>query len=136
MKMLCVKCDQGMSLKDSESGGDGTAGLVFVCQKCGASFAMLINPMEAQLVKSLGVQVGGRKEPAKPMEMIKDSLLAGDSSVAGTIAWDKEAEERLKNVPAFVRPMVRGGIEKFASGKGITRITTSVMDEAKKLSGM
>lgn len=136
MKMLCVKCDEQMAFKDAEGDSDGSAGLVFVCKKCGNSFAMLINQMEAQLVKSLGVQVGGRKEPQSPMETIKASLVTGDGGKPGEIVWEKDAEERLKNAPLFVRPMARKGIERYAAEKGITTITTAVMDEARKLHGM
>jgi hypothetical protein len=136
MKLLCVKCDEQMTFKDAEGDADGSAGLVFVCKKCGNSFAMLINQMEAQLVKSLGVQVGGRKEPAQPMEVLKDSLMTGEEKKPGVITWEAEAEARLKNVPVFVRPMVRKRIENMAAEKGLSSVTTSVMDEAKKNSGM
>jgi hypothetical protein len=136
MKLLCVKCDEQMEFKDAEGDSDGSAGLVFACKKCGASFAMLINQMEAQLVKSLGVQVGGRKEPAKPMEMINDSLVTGEPRKPGVISWEKDAEDRLKNVPMFVRPMVRKRIEQMAADRGLSSITAALMDEAKKNSGM
>ncbi len=136
MKMLCVKCDEPMAFKDAEDGGDSTAGLIFACGKCGNSFAMLINQMEAQLVRSLGVHVGGRKEAAKPMEVIKDTLLTGDTQKPASILWDKEAEERLQKVPVFVRPMVRKGIENYAVNNGHSKITTEVMNYAKKQSGM
>ena len=125
-----------MAFKDAEGSNDGTAGLVFACGKCGNSFAMLINPMEAQLVRSLGVHVGGRKEAAKPMEIIKDTLLTGEARQEAAVLWDTEAEERLQKVPAFVRPMVQTSIEKFAADHGYSRITNDVMDKAKKKSGM
>lgn len=137
MKLLCVKCDEAMKFKDAEGDStDGSSGLVFVCNKCGNSFAMLINQMEAQLVKSLGVQVGGRKEPAQPMEMIKEALVTGEAQKPGSVSWDGDAEERLKKVPMFVRPMVRKGIERYAADNGLSRITTDVMDKAKQKSGM
>ncbi len=136
MKMLCVKCDEPMEFKDAEGDSDGSAGLVFVCKKCGNSFAMLINQMEAQLVKSLGVQVGGRKAPARPMEVIKDALRTGETPKPGAITWEPAAEERLKNIPGFVRPMVRKRIEGLAAERGLSSVTTDLMDEAKKNSGM
>jgi hypothetical protein len=71
-----------------------------------------------------------------PMEVIKDALLTGEPQKSAGIAWDKDAEERIKKVPMFVRPMVRKGIEKFAADNGHTTITTAVMDQAKQKSGM
>ena len=35
---------------------------------------MLTNAMETQMVRSLGVKIGGRKVPAAPMEMVRSSL--------------------------------------------------------------
>ena len=47
------------------------------------------------------------------------------------VAWTKEAEQRLDNIPDFIRPMARREIERLAKERGETTITAQVMDEAK-----
>ncbi|MBI3793972.1 MAG: PCP reductase family protein [Nitrospinae bacterium] len=68
--------------------------------------------------------------------MIKEALVTGEAQKPGSVSWDGDAEERLKKVPMFVRPMVRKGIERYAADNGLSRITTDVMDKAKQKSGM
>src|SRR5437667_8872867 len=60
MKFLCVECDQQMAFAERALPGDGTLAATFKCPKCGRVVAMLTNPMETQLVASLGVELGGR----------------------------------------------------------------------------
>jgi len=50
-------------------------------------------------------------------------------------AWSPEAEERLKNIPAFIRPMIKKGLERYASSKGINTITPELMAELKSKAG-
>ena len=51
------------------------------------------------------------------------------------IVWDDSALESLKKVPAFVRPMVRKGAEKYARENNIERITAEVLEEVRSKSG-
>lgn len=134
MKFLCVKCDEKMILKGAEGSDDGSVGLVLECSNCGNETAMLANPMEAQLVKSLGVSVGGRESEPHPMEMVNNMLTKQEypPTANGDISWDVKAEERLLNVPEMARPMARMAIERHARSTGISLITTLVMDEAKE----
>lgn len=74
MKFLCVECDVRMSFEDREVPGDGTLAAVFRCDSCGRSVAMLTNPMETQLVSSLGVEIGGREVPSEPMESTRGAI--------------------------------------------------------------
>ncbi|HXY53553.1 MAG TPA: radical SAM protein [Nitrospirota bacterium] len=46
--------------------------------------------------------------------------------------WTKEAEERLKRVPMFVRGMVRRAVERHAEVRGMREITPALMEEVKK----
>jgi Proto-chlorophyllide reductase 57 kD subunit len=39
-------------------------------------------------------------------------------------------------VPAFIRPMARKAIERYAEGKGYPAVTEDVMDEARGVMGM
>ncbi|MBI4607544.1 MAG: PCP reductase family protein [Candidatus Rokubacteria bacterium] len=74
MKFLCVECDEPMRLLQSEGPEGGSLAVTFGCPRCGRRVAMLTNPFETQLVRSLGVKVGGRTEPATPFEHIRASL--------------------------------------------------------------
>jgi hypothetical protein len=47
------------------------------------------------------------------------------------MSWTKEAEQRLENIPDFIRPMARKEIERLAKERGVATITAQVMDDAK-----
>jgi predicted RNA-binding Zn-ribbon protein involved in translation (DUF1610 family) len=74
MKFLCVSCDEPMKLTRTAGPDDGSMTVVFACPSCGRETAMLTNAMETQMVRSLGVKIGGRTTPAEPMEMVRTSL--------------------------------------------------------------
>jgi DNA-directed RNA polymerase subunit RPC12/RpoP len=136
MKFLCVKCDEQMKLKSAENREEDSVTIVFACEQCGSEVAMLTNPMESQLVKGLGVHVGGRTTCSMPMEVIQGTLMTGDREKSQGIPWDEEAEKRFSNIPPFVRPMARAGIERYALEKGYEKVTVEVMAEARELYGM
>ena len=46
------------------------------------------------------------------------------------------AEARLENIPAFVRPMARTGIESFARERGRQEIDEQTLDAAREFFGM
>jgi hypothetical protein len=134
MKFICMKCDDFMEYEDQEKVADQRLGLVFSCKKCNSSFAMVTNPGETQLVHALGIQIGGRSDPAKPLELTMDSLKE-DVKSAGPI-WTEEAEKRILNVPSFARQMARKGIEDYAREKGRREINGKIMDEYREKVGM
>lgn len=74
MKFLCVACDEPMRLQETRGPDDGSMALIYACPGCGHEVAMLTNPMETQMVRSLDVKIGGRTAPAQPMEMVRASL--------------------------------------------------------------
>lgn len=74
VKFLCVECDEPMTLLRSEGPEEGSLTVTFRCPHCGRRVAMLTNPFETQLVKSLGVKVGGRTEPITPFEHLRSSM--------------------------------------------------------------
>ena len=47
------------------------------------------------------------------------------------IAWAPDAEQRLENIPDFIRPMARREVERIAKERGLATVTAQVMDEAK-----
>jgi radical SAM protein with 4Fe4S-binding SPASM domain len=64
----------------------------------------------------------------------KETLKVDTGDFKSDMQWDDAARERIKAVPAFVRKMVIGAIEKAAREKGATVITTELLDEVKKRS--
>ncbi|HEY2806411.1 MAG TPA: PCP reductase family protein [Gemmatimonadales bacterium] len=139
MKFLCIECDTQMGFEERALPGDGTLAATFRCPKCSRSVAMLTNPMETQLVSSLGVEIGGRTVPAQPMELVQSKVDGGASEAAapgGRPTWDAGANERLTRVPSFVRGMVKRIYADYAAERGIVVITTDVMDTARRELGL
>jgi hypothetical protein len=52
------------------------------------------------------------------------------------IRWTAAAEARLANIPEFVRPMARTGIERFARERGAVEVDEQVLDAARDFFGM
>ena len=48
------------------------------------------------------------------------------------MTWSREAEQRLENIPDFIRPMARKEVERLAKERGLSTITAQVMDETKE----
>jgi hypothetical protein len=48
------------------------------------------------------------------------------------MTWSREAEQRLENIPDFIRPMARKEVERLAKERGLSSITAQVMDETKE----
>ena len=152
MKFLCVPCDSPMKLQTVAPPDGGSLSVVYACPECGYEMAMLTNPYETQLVQSLGVRIGPDKGAsasadagASPAEASaqagKCPFPAMMSSEAATgepaaVRWTSGAEARLANIPAFVRPMARTGIERFARERGVAEINEKVLDDAREFFGM
>lgn len=145
MKFLCVSCDEPMKIQRT-GGPDGTGSLsvLVVCPKCSKEIAMLTNPFETQLVSSLGVKIGASsKEESKgdiskcPFSDVVQKAMAGTGSpLEDGLLWSEPAALRLRNIPEFVRPMAKAGIEKFAKDLGYAQVDEKVLDEAKEKFGM
>jgi DNA-directed RNA polymerase subunit RPC12/RpoP len=74
MKFLCLDCDEPMKLHSTAGPDEGSLTVTFRCPECGFRVAMLTNPFETQMVKSLGVKVGGASGPAQPFQHITSSM--------------------------------------------------------------
>jgi len=139
-----------MDFAERQLPGDGTLTAVFHCSSCGRDVAMLTNPMETQLVSSMGVKIGGREVPAQPLEMVRTSLDGGREEAfdisgdiprrkeeeeslprPGTVGWNLEAKQRLEKVPSFVRGMVKRIYIDWAKENGVGEMTPAVMDRAR-----
>lgn len=139
MKFLCIVCDEPMKLESSEGPEEGSMTITFGCPKCKVRVALLTNPHETQLVKSLDVCIGGHKTQSEPLGFVRKTMekRGGEEDEGKSeIIWTKEAEKRLENVPTFVRPMARMGVENYAREKGYREITVKVMEEAREKMGM
>lgn len=178
MKFLCIACDQAMRLAGTAGPDAGSLTVTFACPTCGHRIAMLTNPWETQLVRTLGVKVGSAPaEAPAPFAAVRaglahqrEAVLVSDAPgsaggslaaapvgappaegpgcpfaamIGGTgadamagVAWTAEAEGRLERIPAFIRPMARQAIERFAQERGYSTVTDEVMDQARDFMGM
>src|SRR5262249_48283422 len=75
MKFLCIACDEAMRLTSTAGPDEGSLTVTFACPTCQHRVAMLTNPWETQLVRTLGVKVGGRTAEAAPFEQVRASLV-------------------------------------------------------------
>lgn len=154
MKFLCVECDEAMALVETRGPDRGSMTVVFACSQCGRQTAMLTNTSETQVVRSLGVKIGGRTMEAEPMEGIREGLAArsgegrsSDSNCPFTgmvneafeqraITWSEAARSRMERIPSYARNMVVRGVEEFAREEGAAEVTEAVLDRARGRMGM
>ncbi len=155
MKFLCVPCDSPMKLQSVGPPERGSLSVVYSCPECGYEMAMLTNAYETQVVQSLGVRIGpgtgsagatssggrcpfGALIPGMEDSAAKRAPAGSVGPAAGPFAvrWTAAAEARLQNVPAFVRPMARTGIEQFARERGALEVDERMLDEARQFFGM
>lgn len=196
MKFVCLGCETYMSFEKVEKPAEGSLGVFFGCPSCGSKFSMVTNPGETQMVSSLGVQLGGRAQPAAPFEMTRGTLKgdtggsqqmadylnekiqggqpaqeptqtpspaevsaekSGENAGSGcpfsalvaemglgtdapakeggaSLSWTHDAQERLERLPSFVKPMVKGSVEAYARKHGYSTVTLQVMDDSKNAS--
>ena len=161
MKFLCVPCDSPMKLQTIGPPERGSLSVVYSCPECGYEMAMLTNAYETQVVQSLGVRIGP-EVGASPDARVSDDDDAGRAATpAGRcpfpgmmpamegaregaehaasptlVRWTSSAEARLANIPAFVRPMARTGIEQFARERGALEVDEKILDAARDFFGM
>lgn len=156
MKFLCVPCDSPMKLQSVGPPEGGSLSVVYSCPECGYEMAMLTNAYETQLVQSLGVRIGPDKSveassgagaptsgrcPFPAMMPGMEGTLEGTARAVSTgedapVRWTSGAEARLANIPSFVRPMARTGIERFARERGALEVDEKILDAAKDFFGM
>lgn len=134
-----------MTFEERQQPGDGTFTASFTCPRCGRRVAMLANPMETQLVSTLGVEIGGRTLDEQPLEFTRAAVVASDEAFVEDAppasrgprpSWSAEAEDRLARVPSFVRGMVKKIYSDYARERSIREITPDVMDRARAELGL
>ncbi len=159
MKFLCVSCDEPMKMQRVAPPEGGSITAVYACPTCSHQIAMLTNPHETQLVQSLGVKIGPGEQAAAaapegaPGELATAGEAAAEEGQSGCpfsgllaemqaspdddgVTWTPEALARLENIPEFVRPMARQGIEHYARTNGHNVVDDAVMEEARGRFGM
>jgi hypothetical protein len=147
MKFLCVPCDSPMKLQTVVPPDRGSLSVVYACPECGYEMAMLTNAYETQVVQSLGVRIGpdasteaGGKCPFSAMIPGGQTGVRPGSDQGQTpippIRWSAAAEARLANIPEFVRPMARTGVEQFARERGALEVDEPLLDAAREFFGM
>ncbi len=164
MKFLCIPCDSPMQLQAVGPPEGGSLSVVYSCPECGYEMAMLTNAYETQIVQSLGVRIGpdigagasstGSTSAAEPTKCPFSAMLPpatpkplgeggetegarpGQAGEPIPVRWTAAAEARLANVPEFVRPMARTGIERFARERGALEVDEKILDAAREFFGM
>jgi hypothetical protein len=157
MKFLCVPCDSPMKLQTVVPPDRGSLSVVYACPECGYEMAMLTNAYETQVVQSLGVRIGPDRLRAEGASASRADASAeaggkcpfsamipggqtgvrpGSDQGQTPIRWSAAAEARLANIPEFVRPMARTGIEQFARERGALEVDEQLLDAAKEFFGM
>jgi hypothetical protein len=146
MKFLCVPCDSPMKLQSVGPPERGSLSVVYSCPECGYEMAMLTNAFETQMVQSLGVRIGpdtgdgasggAGRCPFTAMVPGGDEARHIPAADPLPIRWTAAAEARLANIPAFVRPMARTGIEQFARDNGSVEVDEKILDKAREFFGM
>ncbi len=136
MKYLCIECDEAMEFVEADGPEEGSLSVTFICPKCQRSIALLTNPQETELVRALGVKLGGRTVPHEPFEQIRTTLVSKREGLllpeGNEVIWTQEAEKRLAKVPDFVRPRAKKVIEEYARERGYREITTEIVEEARE----
>jgi hypothetical protein len=137
----------------------GSLSIVYSCPECGYEIAMLTNAYETQAVQSLGVRIGPETsraeasadagssaagcpfasmipaaEDAQPFDGAQGK--PGQRADPVPVRWTAAAEARLANVPAFVRPMAKAGIERFARDNGCVEVDEKILEAAREFFGM
>jgi len=149
MKFLCVPCDTPMKLRTVGPPDRGSLSIVYSCPECGYEMAMLTNAYETQVVQSLGVRIGPGEAAAKagpsgagcPFSAMIPGASASETNAPYTdepiaVRWTAAAEARLANIPEFVRPMAKTGIERYARERGVIEVDEKVLDAARDFFGM
>ncbi len=145
MKFLCVPCDSPMKLQTVGPPEHGSLAVVYSCPECGYEMAMLTNPYETQVVQSLGVRIGLDASSTEstataggkcPFSAMIPTMEGAQPAEPIPVRWTDAAEARLANIPEFVRPMARTGIERFAREKGALEVDEKILDAARDFFGM
>lgn len=90
-----------------------------------AKIPSFVQPMVKSSVETYARKNGFTTVTLQIMDDSKNSTTEG-------IHWTPEAQQRLDNIPDFIRPMAKREIERLVKERGGTEITADMMEEAKE----
>ncbi len=90
-----------------------------------AKLPSFVQPMVKSSVETYARKSGFTTVTLQVMDDSKNSTTDG-------IQWTPEAQQRLDNIPDFIRPMAKREIERLVKERGGTEITADMMEEAKE----
>ncbi len=130
-----------MRFHSSEGPTEGSVSVTFACPGCDYRVALLTNPVETQLVRALGVKIGGRVVPPEPLEVLGTAMRhqregALDVSGAEGIVWSEAAAARLGRLPPLAQPMARAALARYARERRLATVTPELMDEYRARMGL
>ncbi|UCD50041.1 MAG: universal stress protein [Phycisphaerales bacterium] len=99
------------------------------CSRLGSNAEALIRTTPANVLLVGGVEVARR-----PVQPIKEVTATTPKRTA--VAWDAEAEARLRRVPSFVRIMARRAVENAVRDSGRSTVSAADFDEVAAQFGM
>jgi hypothetical protein len=69
-----MDCDEPMKIKKTQGPEEGSLTVIFGCPVCQRDIALLTNPWETQMLRSMDVKVGGKAVPTEPMSAVRSGL--------------------------------------------------------------
>jgi radical SAM protein with 4Fe4S-binding SPASM domain len=113
--------------RDTLGGRCGACELQGLCGGCRARAYGATGDVMAE--DPLCTHVPGSRNEA--LARITGNVLEYGRKPIATIAWDPEANERMKRIPAFVRGMVVRAVEAHCAKLGVARVTVPLLDEIR-----
>jgi hypothetical protein len=98
-------------------------------------FPAMMAAMEGAL-EGAGPAISTGAEAATGLASVADEARHVQAEQPIPVRWTSGAEARLANIPAFVRPMARTGIERFARERGSLEVDEKILDAARDFFGM
>ncbi len=130
MEFICVSCQTRMVPGEpSDAGEQGRTILPFGCPACGHALALSVTPLEAALVRTLGMSVPGltSRPPSQPSP--SPSQEEGQGGGSPRLLWSEEAARALMAIPADQQAIVKRTVESAARAHGASRITAALLSE-------
>lgn len=125
----------GASTAGSTSAAGDETGRGDLTSGAGCPFAAMIPAMGGTLEGAEHDTLAGGGA-AREHAPAGDEAGPGQPGEAIPVRWTAAAEARLANIPAFVRPMARAGIERFARENGSLEVDETILDAARRFFGM
>ena len=129
MEFICVSCQVRMVAGERSQAGSGEEGdslMAFGCPACGHALALAVTPLEAALVRTLGMTVPGLHPPPSPTQ-----ATSSPSTIPSPdrLLWSEEAARALMGVPADQQAIVKRTVESAAKARGAPRVTAALLTE-------